>query len=144
MSTTPESTVEAYLAQVRPDAVGAVRQLDRIVRETESRLEVSVRYGILMYALDGDWRHWVCAVNATSKVVVLRFLYGVILDDPLGVLRQGSAELCNWDFAPEDLIEETAVAGYVSEAVARHAYFRENAVAINVESKKKAAARKRK
>ena len=45
---------------------------------------MAIKYRLLSYTVDRDWRHWVCAVNATKSAVCLRFLWGVLLDDPLG------------------------------------------------------------
>ena len=62
-----------------------------------------------MYSLDADWRTWVCAVDASKKRVSLRFLYGVLLDDPKGVLRKGSSVLMTWDFAFGESVDAKAV-----------------------------------
>jgi hypothetical protein len=77
-----------------------------------------------MYTLHGDWRTWVCAVDATKKVVCLRFLYGVLLDDPRRVLRAGSSVLMTWDFAFDEVVDPAAVGAYVLEAVTRHGEYK--------------------
>ena len=83
-----DTPLDAYLAEltargIDPRAVPIVRALDRAIRDAGPELESAIKYKILMYGLHGDWRTWVCAVDATTKGVGLRFLYGVILDDPL-------------------------------------------------------------
>jgi hypothetical protein len=95
-----------------------------------------------MYALRGDWRTWVCAIDATRKGVSLRFLYGVILDDPRGVLRAGSSVLKTWDFAFDDRIDLEAVAPYVSDAIAKYPVYKADAPAILEHSRAEASARK--
>jgi hypothetical protein len=55
------------------------------------------------------------------------FLYGTLLDDPLGVLRAGTSTLMTWDFKRGDAIDAAAVGVYVSEAVERYDYYKANA-----------------
>jgi len=79
---------------------------------------------MLMYALRGDRGTWVCAIDAIRKGVCLRFLYGVLLDDPRGVLRAGSSVLKTWDFDFADVVDPAAVGAYVAEAVARNGEYK--------------------
>ncbi len=112
--------IGAYLAGVEPAAAPLVTTLDEAIRAVHPDFDVAVKYKILMYTLRADWRFWVCAIDATRKGVSLRFLYGVLLDDPLGVLRAGSSVLKTWDFALGDAVDATAIGRYVSEAVERY------------------------
>jgi hypothetical protein len=121
------SALETYVAGVDASAQPLVLALDQAVRRAHPDFDVAIKYKILMYALHGDWRTWVCAIDATKKGVSLRFLYGVLLDDPRGVLRAGSSVLKTWDFAIDDGIDPAAVGGYVAEAVARHDQYKANA-----------------
>ncbi|WP_026424903.1 DUF1801 domain-containing protein [Actinokineospora inagensis] len=93
--------------------------------------DVAVKYGMLMYAVDGDWKHWVAGVNAKAKGTCLRFLWGVLLDDPLGVLRKGTATLMTWDFPLDAEIDPAQVALYVRDAVAKRDHFRANSKEIS-------------
>ena len=65
----------------------------------------------------------------------LRFLYGVLLDDPLGVLRSGSSTLKTWDFAHDDEIPADDVGRYVRDALDRLAYFKANAKQVAADAK---------
>ena len=67
-----------------------------------------------------------CAIDARKTSVSLRFLYGVILDDPRRVLRAGSSVLKSWDFALDDIVDQVAVGAYVKEAVARYHDYKAN------------------
>src|SRR5438309_1229001 len=96
--------LEAYLAEI--DARGNI--------DTRRDFDTTIKYKILMYALHGDWRTWVCAIDVTRKGVSLRFLYGVLLDDPLRVLRAGSSVLKTWDFRLDDAVDPAAVGAYVA------------------------------
>jgi hypothetical protein len=114
------SALETYLVGVDPAAALLVVALDEAVRKAHPGFDVAIKYRILMYALRGDWRTWVCAIDVTKKGACLRFLYGVLLDDPRGVLRAGSSVLKTWDYAFGDLVDPAAVGVYVTEAVARY------------------------
>jgi len=126
-----ESVLEEYLSAI-PDARAGpvVRQLDRIIRETDPALDAAIRYRILMYALDGDYRTWVCAINAGRRHVALNFLYGVMLADPGKVLRPGSSVLSSLDFDFGEAVDAAAVGAYVAEAVERKDEYVANRAAV--------------
>ena len=124
------AALETYLGGVDPAAAPVVVALDQVIRGAYPGFDVAVRYRIFMYTLSGDWRTWVCAIDASIKSVGLRFLYGVLLDDPQHVLRAGSSVLKTWDFAFDEVVDVTAVGAYVREAVARHAEYKANSRAI--------------
>lgn len=119
--------LETYLAGVQPKAASLVMALDEAIRTAHPDFDVAVKYKMLMYALDGDSRHWVCAIGETNKSICLRFLYGVLLDDPRGILRAGSSVLKTWDFGFEDVVDRAGVGAYVAEAVARYSEHKGNA-----------------
>jgi hypothetical protein len=127
--------LEEYLATI-PDARAepVVRELDRVIRKADPKLDVAIKYKILMYALAGDFRTWVCAINAGRRHVALNFLYGVMLDDPRHVLRAGSSVLMSWDIGFDDEVEEAAVAAYVAEAVRRNAEYKANRPAVQAKA----------
>ena len=136
------AALETYLSGVDPAAAPIVVALDGIIREVHPGFDVAIKYRILMYALHGDWRTWVCAIDASRKSVGLRFLYGVLLDDPRRVLRAGSSVLKTWDFALDQVVDRAAVGAYVREAVARYDDYKANTGEI-LEASRAAAATKR-
>ena len=136
--------LEAYLKGADPRAKPLVMDLDDAIRKVQPELDTAIKYGLLMYALRGDWRTWVCAIGAGNSGVALRFLYGVLLTDPKHVLRAGSSVLMTWDFAFIDAVDSTAVGSYVSEAVARYDEYKADAPKILKESRAAAKARARK
>jgi hypothetical protein len=121
-----DTALETYLAGVDEAAAPLVVALDKAIRKAHPAFDVAIKYRILMYALRSDWRTWVCAIDARKVSVGLRFLYGVLLDDPRRVLRQGSSVLKTWDFALGDDVDPAAVGAYVKEAVARYGYYKAN------------------
>jgi hypothetical protein len=124
------SALETYLLGVDGSAVPVVVSLDKAVRSAYPKFDVAIKYKILMYALHGDFRTWVCAIDAKRSSVALRFLYGVLLDDPRRVLRAGTSVLKTWDFALDAVIDATAVGPYVAEAVARYDEYRANTIKV--------------
>lgn len=142
MTVDQQEAVNGYLASVDPGARTLAAALDAVIRSVRPDFDVAVKYRLLMYALAGDWRHWVCAIDAQPRRVSLRFLYGVMLADPRHVLRPGSSVLATWDFAPSDTIAEEAVRAYVAEAAERYSEFRANDAAILAESRAAAASRR--
>jgi hypothetical protein len=136
--------LEAYLKGADPRAEPLVIDLDEAIRRVRPDFDVAIKYGLLMYALQGDWRTWVCAIGAGNSGVALRFLYGVLLDDPKHVLRSGSSVLMTWDFAFIDAVDAEAVGAYVAEAVARYDEYKANTPKILQASRAAAKARIRK
>ena len=123
--------LEEYVATlVDPRGEGVVRELDRIIRATEPDLESAIKYKILMYGLNGDYRTWVCAVNSGRRHVALNFLHGVMLDDPRKVLCPGSSVLMTWDIGFEEEVDLAGVRAYVAEAVRRNPEYKANRQAV--------------
>ena len=139
-----KTALDHYLSDVDASTAPALRALDGAVRDAAPDLAAAIRYRQVMYALHDDWRHWVCAINATKNGVCLRFLYGVLLDDPLGVLRAGTSTLMTWDNDPDEEVDTTGVGGYVAEAVRRYDTFKADAGAISEASRAAAKERRRK
>lgn len=113
------SVRDSYIASIDPAFVPAVLALDSAVMAVRADFDTRISYKMLNYALDGDFRHWICAIRVTKKAFQLRFLYGVLLDDPRGVLRGGTGILRTIDFASREDIDAQLVADYVSDAVSR-------------------------
>jgi len=113
------SVRDSYIANIAPAFGPAVLALDSAVVAVRADFDTRIFYRMLTYALDGDFRHWICAIDARKKPFKLRFLYGVLLDDPRGVLRAGTGILRTIDFASLEDIDAQLVTDYVREAVSR-------------------------
>jgi hypothetical protein len=125
------AVLEDYIATlVDPRGEPVVRDLDRIIRKAHPDFDLAIKYKILMYALKGDFRTWVCAINSGRRQVSVNFLYGVMLDDPKKVLRAGSSVLMSWDFAFDKGIDAEGLAAYVAEAVRRNPEYKANRQAV--------------
>ena len=123
--------LEEYLAGYDDAAGRMFVRLDHAMRGAAPDLEVAIKYRLLSYTVEQDWRHWVCAVNATKSAVCLRFLWGVLLDDPLDVLRPGTSTLMTWDLPRGADVDAEAVGRYVREALDEREHFLTNAEEIN-------------
>ena len=134
--------LDTYLEGADPAAAKLLTGLDESIRAACPDLDVAIKYGILMYGLRGDWRTWVCALQATKKGVSLKFLYGVLLDDPLRVLRSGSSVLMSWDFGTAEVIDAASVRQYVAEAVAKYDQYKTTAPQVLEASRAASKARK--
>ena len=134
--------LDTYLEGADPAAAKLLTSLDESIRAACTDLDVAIKYGILMYGLRGDWRTWVCALQATKKGVSLKFLYGVLLDDPLRVLRPGSSVLMSWDFGTAEVIDAASVLQYVAEAAAKYDQYKAAAPQVLEASRAASKARK--
>jgi hypothetical protein len=115
------SARDTYVLGIDARFAPLVLELDRLVLDAGPDLEPAIKYQMLMYALEGDYRAWVCAIDAHPRTAVgLRFLYGALLDDPGGVLRPGTSSLRTLDVASLAEIDAGLVGRFVREAVARH------------------------
>jgi len=121
------SALETYVAGLDPSAAPLVLALDAAIRAAHPEFVVAINYRMLMYSLGGDFHTWICAIGRTTKGVSLRFLFGVLLDDPHHKLRAGSSVLKTWDFALDDPVHAEAVSTYVAEAVAKYPTYKANA-----------------
>lgn len=107
-----------------PRFVPLVLALDRAVIAARSDFDTRISYRMLTCAVGRDFRHWICAIGVIKKAVCLRFLFGVLLDDPRGVLRAGTGILRTMDFVSLEDVDAQLVTDYVNEAVSRLDYFK--------------------
>jgi hypothetical protein len=122
------SALEEYLAGAEPRFGPLARQLDRLIMSAGPALHTRIAYKILLYALGSEKRTWVCAIDVRAKVVSLRFLYGVMLDDPGRVLRAGTSTLMTLDLASMEQLDAGLVTDLVGQAVARFEDFKASKV----------------
>jgi hypothetical protein len=130
-------TLEQYAATVDSEAAETLRELDAAIRAAAPELEFAIKYRMPTYTLDGRWRHWVTALSVTKDAVNLRFLWGVLLDDPLGVLRPGTSTLMTWDFPRGSTVDAAAVASYVRDALDKRDHFIANDEEISAAARAK-------
>jgi hypothetical protein len=118
-----DSTRDTFIDGIDTRFVPLVLALDRAVVAARANFDTRISYKMLTYALAGDFRHWICAISVHKKAVCLRFLFGVLLDDPRGILRAGTGILRTIDFFSVEEVDAQLVADYVNEAVSKLEYF---------------------
>ena len=138
---TSSEPLEEYLGQVDDPAAKTLRDLDAAIRAAAPELELAIKYRMPTYTLERKWRQWVVALSVTRDAVNLRFLWGVLLEDPLKVLRAGTSTLMTWDFPRGAEVDARAVGDYVRDALAKRDQFLADAEAIS--AKARADARRR-
>jgi len=116
--------LDEYLSSIDPARAPIVRLLDATIRGAAPELTCRIGYKMLTYVFGKDLRHWVIAVDVTTKAVCLRFLYGGFMDDPARVLRHGTSTLSTIDYRSLDDVDAELVAAYAREAAANHAAFK--------------------
>jgi hypothetical protein len=113
-----DGVLDGYVVGLPPEREALVRRLHAAIATAHPGFDVAIKYGLLMYAIGGDWRHWVVSVDAHPKGGVgLRFLFGVLMADERHVLRRGSSVLMTWDLDPAAELDVGVVGSYVEEAV---------------------------
>jgi hypothetical protein len=129
--------LEEYASGVDHAAAETLRALDVAIRAAAPELDLAIKYRMPVYTLEGRWRHWVTALSVTKDAVNLRFLWGVLLDDPLHVLRPGTSTLMTWDFPRGADVDAAAVGDYVRDALAKRDHFLANAEQISADARAK-------
>lgn len=117
------SVVDGFLAGKDARWHPLTRELDRLITTAEPALLTRVAYRMLMYHLGTDKARWVVSIDVRDKVVTVRFLWGVLLDDPRGILRGGTSTLMNLDLPSPDALDAPLVTDLVHQAVARYPAF---------------------
>lgn len=117
---TGEPIVETFLSDKPAAWAATTRELHRLIMAAGPALTVRVAYRMLVYHLGTDKARWVVAIDVREKVVTVRFLWGVLLDDPGGVLRGGTSTLMNVDLPSPDALDPALITGFVTQAVARY------------------------
>lgn len=114
----PSLALNTYLKTTPKVSHKVLRNLDRVILNAGPTLQSAVKWNIVMYALDGEWMKFVCAIDAGKKNVFLRFLDGTHMKDTAGKFRYGKATMAMWDIGFDELVDEKIIARYVTEAVA--------------------------
>jgi hypothetical protein len=112
-----------YLAGVDDAAADTLRDLDAAIRAAAPELQCAITYRMPTYTLEGRWRHRPPA--GSRRELARGGGQGVLLllDDPLGVLRPGTATLMTWDLPRGADVDAVAVGDYVRNALATREHF---------------------
>ncbi len=115
-----DSSLEAYLQEVRPDAHDTVRALNAAIVAPGGELDCKIAWKMLVFTREVRWRQWPVAIGVSKSVVNLRFLRAELLDDPAGILRPGSSTAASVDYAAVGEVDAATITTDVREAMAKH------------------------
>lgn len=114
------TVLDAFLADKDATWVSLTRELDRLILAAGPALNARVAYRMLVYSLGTDKARWVVAIDVRPAVVVVRFLWGTLLQDPRGVLRGGTSTLMNVDLPSPEALDPALITDLVTQAIARY------------------------
>ena len=115
--------LDTFLADKDPAWHPLVRELDRLIVAAAPQLSARIAYKLLLYQLGTDNQRWVVGIDARPNAVVVRFLWGTLLDDPGGVLRGGTSTLMNVDLPSAEALDPALITGFVTQAIALYPTF---------------------
>lgn len=120
------SVLDEFLAGVRPDAAPTVIAIDAAVLAA-APLASTIRWRQLLYGLEGDFHHWICAIAVSKNRVTLNFHFGALLPDPDGAFRVGTSKFMRMlDFDTPDSVDAALVGRMVGDALKQLEYFKAN------------------
>jgi hypothetical protein len=113
------TTRQAALEPAVAEAITAA--LDAALLAAEPRFERATKWHRPTYTVNGDWHHWVCAIQQSGGAVHLWFHKGGLLDDPTGALQQAgtSRYLRRLTYRRPEEVDGEIIAAIVAEAVRR-------------------------
>jgi hypothetical protein len=121
-----DATLDEFLARVRPGAAPTVVALDAAIRAA-APLDSTIRWRQLLYGLEGDFHHWICAVAVSKSRVTLNFHFGALLADHEGVFRSGSSRFMRLlDFETPGDVDVELIGRRITDALSRLEYFKAN------------------
>ena len=85
MPTLPSDVLE-FLAGLDPVQRSAAESLVEIVMAADQSFEAAMKWKRPTFTVNGNWHHWVCAVQPAKARESLEFHTGVLPEDPNSVL----------------------------------------------------------
>jgi hypothetical protein len=125
--------LDTFLGGARPDAGPIVVEIDAAVRSV-APLDSAIKWRQLLYGLNGDFHHWICAIAVSKHRVTLNFHFGGLLADPEGVFRAGTSKFMRMlDFDTPESVDAELIARRVTDALEQLEYFKANWKRIQAE-----------
>lgn len=121
-----EDALDVFLNGVRPDAAPVVVAIDAAIRAA-APLHSLVRWHQLLYGLDGDFHHWICAIAVSKNRVTLNFHFGGLIPDPESAFRKGSSKFMRMlDYESPDSVDADLIGHRINDALEQLEYFKAN------------------
>lgn len=98
-----------------------------IVLSSHETMASEIKWGKPTFGLNGDFHHWICAVQISKKKVSLIFHYGGLLEDENGKLIAGTSRfLRKLDYKNLESIDEADILGFIKDAIDKYSFFKDN------------------
>ena len=125
--------LNTFLSGVRSDAGPIIIEIDAAVRSV-APLDSAIKWRQLLYALNGDFHHWICAIAVSKKRTTLNFHFGGLLPDPEGAFRAGTSKFMRMlDFDTPGSVDAALIGRTVGDALTQLEYFKANWQRIQAE-----------
>lgn len=110
--------VVSFLAELDPVRRSAAETFVDLVLSSAPRFQLAMKWNRPTFTVDGNWHHWVCAVQPSKGRVSLEFHKGVLLDDPNSILVGDGKYLRRFTVNGKDAINPKLVP-IIRDAVAK-------------------------
>ncbi|HET6352629.1 MAG TPA: DUF1801 domain-containing protein [Coriobacteriia bacterium] len=117
--------LERFLEDVEPQLAPVVTALHESIMAAKPDLDVQISLKMLMYGVNGDFRHWVCSIGTASDAATLRFLPGAYMRDPELILKPGTGGIRVIEFPVGTQVDTDLVRAYAAEAVVQLGAYRQ-------------------
>lgn len=62
--------LNSFLENTSTEYKEIIQRLHAIILSTDNRFQSSIKWKMLTFAINGDFHHWICAINITKKISV--------------------------------------------------------------------------
>jgi hypothetical protein len=116
--------VTRFLDGLTPTVRDVAERLILIVM-ARTTFDVAIKWRQLIFAVDGDFDHWICAVAATSRQARLTFHFGSMLRDAAGVFEASDARFVRKiSYKSASDVDEPVVRDLLNQALDAYPRFR--------------------
>lgn len=116
-----------YLEQ-KPETLQQIAiRIMEIINFSHPDIKAAMKCGQPIFALNGDFHHWICSVQVLKKKVSLTFHFGGLLSDEKNRLIAGTRKfLRKIEYDSLDSIDEEEIKSFIQKAVEKLPFFKEN------------------
>ena len=132
MGTDFNKEIQTYLEQKPENLQQIATRLIEIVLASHPGMQALIRWGKPTFGLNGDFHHWICAVQVLKNRVSLIFHFGGLLCDENNRLIAGTSKfLRKIEFDRLDRIDESEILTFIEQAIEKLPYFKDNWKELN-------------
>lgn len=126
--------ISTYLEQ-KPENVKIIaKRLVEIIQSSNPDMNAEMKWGKPTFGLNGDFHHWICAVQILKNKVSLIFHFGGLLNDEKKRFIAGTSKfLRKLEYDNLESIDREEILLFIERAVEKLPYFKENWKEINKE-----------